>query len=95
MIVMTSKEIEEKYGMAAAELDALSTDAERGILHGEPRETVVGRPLKFGEQMRQVGFKEPARKAAAIDMRAEQLGMRRSGYLRHLVEQDFALAGIA
>ena len=95
MIVMTSKEIEEKYGMPAAEIEALADDAEKGILHGEVRDVVVGRPLMFGEQMRQVGFKEPVQKVAAIDMRAGQLGMRRSDYLRHLVDEDLKLAGIA
>lgn len=94
MIVMTSKELEEKYGMAVAELDALSKDAENGIFHGEVREVVVGRPLMFGEQMKQVGFKEPVRKVQAIEARAEQLGMKRSDYLRYLVDEDLKLAGI-
>lgn len=95
MIVMTSKEIEAKYGMTVAELNALSEDAEKGILHGEVRETVAGRPLKFGEEMKQVGFKEPVRKVAAIDARAKQLGMKRSDYLRQLVDRDLQMAGIA
>lgn len=96
MIVMTAKEVEEKLGMTVAELDALSEDAERGIFHGEPRgETIVGRPLKFGEKMRQIGFKEPEGKVVAIDMRANQLGMKRSDYLRHLVDKDLQLAGIS
>ena len=94
MIVMTSREIEEKYGMAAAELDALPRDAENGVFHGEVRETVAGRPLMFGEETKQVGFREPVRKIAAIDARADQLGMRRSDYLRHLVDQDLQLAGV-
>ncbi len=38
---MTSKEIEEKHGMAVAELDALSRDAENGVFHGEVREFLV------------------------------------------------------
>lgn len=95
MIVMTSKEIEVKYGMTVAELDALSEDAEKGILHGEVREMLAGRPLMFGEEMKQVGFKEPVRKIAAIDARARQLGMKRSDYLRHLVDKDLRAAGIA
>ena len=95
MIVMTSKEIEAKYGMTVAELDVLSEDAEKGILHGEIRETLAGRPLMFGEEMKQVGFKEPVRKVAAIDARAKQLGMKRSDYLRQLVDRDLQAAGIA
>lgn len=95
MIVMTSKEIETKYGMTAAELDTLSRDAEKGVLHGEVRETLAGRPLMFGEEMKQVGFKEPVKKVEAIDTRAKQLGMKRSDYLRHLVDKDLRMAGIA
>lgn len=55
---------------------------------------MVGRPLKFGETMRQVGFKEPEGKIDAIDRRADQLGMRRSDYLRYLVDEDLRLAGL-
>ncbi len=95
MVVMTSKEIEEEYGMSAKEIESLSEDAEKGILHGEVRETIAGRPLMFGEEMKQVGFKEPVRRIAAIDARAKQLGMKRSDYLRHLVEMDLSTAGIA
>lgn len=45
--------------------------------------------------MRQVGFKEPLRKVNAIDRRANQLGMKRSEYLRYLVDRDLEVAGIA
>ena len=45
--------------------------------------------------MKQVGFKEPLNKIAAIDARAAQLGMKRSDYLRHLVDEDLARAGVA
>jgi hypothetical protein len=45
--------------------------------------------------MRQVGFKEPESVVAAIDARAQQLGMKRSDYLRHLVDADLKAAGIA
>ena len=55
----------------------------------------MGRPLKFGQEMRQVGFKEPLSKVEAIDRRAAELGMRRSDYLRHLVDADLKLAGLA
>ncbi len=36
--------------------------------------------------------KEPESMIAAIDERAKQLGMRRSAYLRHLVDQDLRKA---
>lgn len=91
MKVMTAAEIEEKYGLEASELDTLARDAADGILHGEPRgDVVVGRPMKFGEEMRQVGFKEPLRKIDAIDRRAESLGLSRSDYIRSLIDRDLA-----
>ena len=49
----------------------------------------------FDEEMKQVGFKEPVNKILLIDIRAAQLGMKRSEYLRHLVDEDLKLAGIA
>ncbi len=54
-----------------------------------------GRRLLFGETMKQVGFKEPESVIAAIDVRCGQLGLKRSDYLRRLVEEDLKLAGIA
>ncbi len=51
--------------------------------------------MMFGEEMRQVGFKEPLSRVALIDARASQLGLKRSDYLRDLVEKDLAAAGLA
>lgn len=45
--------------------------------------------------MRQVGFKEPVRKIEVMDRRARQLGLRRSDYLRRLVDDDLRAAGLA
>lgn len=95
MKVMTSKEIEDRFGIDASQLDAWERDAADGVLHGEPRGAVVsGRPLLFGEETRQVGFREPISRIEEIDRRARQLGMRRSDYLRHLVDEDLAAAGV-
>ena len=94
--VMKSEEIEAKFGLPASQIAQWADDAEKGIYHGEPRgEVVRGRPLLFGEETRQVGFKEPLQKVALIDRRAGELGMRRSDYLRHLVDADLKLAGLA
>ena len=94
--VMKSKEIEAEFGIPAEQLGKWADDAEKGIYHGERRGGVVrGRPLLFGEETRQVGFKEPLSRVELIDRRAEQLGMKRSDYLRHLVDQDLSLAGIS
>lgn len=96
--VMTSEEIERELGIGAADIERWERDASRGVLPGEASGPVVygpGRPRMFGEEMRQVGFKEPARTVAAIDRRAGQLGMKRSEYLRHLVAKDLAGAGVS
>lgn len=79
------------------DIPAICENIEKGVFPGKDwsGEPMVGRPLKFGEKMKQVGFKEPLNKMAAIDARAEQLGMKRSDYLRHLVDEDLARAGVA
>lgn len=92
-VLMTPEELEAEYGMAASEVEALASDAEKGILHGEVRKVVMGRPLMFGEEMKQISFKEPVCKIDAIDMRASQLGMKRSDYLRYLIDEDLRLSG--
>lgn len=95
MKVVSDAEVERDYGISAEQLDAWDRDVCEGKLHGEPRGAVVrGRPLKFGQEMRQVGFKEPMSKVRAIDKRAAQLGMGRSDYLRHLVDEDLRTAGL-
>jgi hypothetical protein len=40
-------------------------------------------------------FKEPLSTIEAIDERAKSLGLKRSDYLRKLVDNDLAAAGIA
>lgn len=95
MRVLTAKEAEEKFGITSEQIDKWEEDISKGIFHGEPGEIVIGRPLMFGEEMKQVGFKEPLRKIEAIDKRAKQLGMKRSDYLRHLVDEDLRAAGMA
>lgn len=94
--VMSANELKEEYGIDPAELDKLEADAARGVLHGERRgEVVRGRPLAFGEETRQVGFREPVSKIEVIDRRAADLGLKRSDYLRRLVDEDLAQAGMA
>lgn len=95
MRVMTNGEIEESLGISAETLSEWERDAANGILHGEPRgEVIMGRPLLFGEETKQVGFREPVSTIERIDARARQLGMKRSDYLRHLVDTDLVAAGI-
>lgn len=102
MTVLTAEEVEKRFGYTLEQLDKMEADATAGVFHGEPSGPVVyapgygpGRPLMFDEEMKQVGFKEPVNKILLIDIRAAQLGMKRSEYLRHLVDEDLKLAGIA
>ena len=97
MKVLSAQEVEERFGITPEQLDQWEKDASDGIFHGEPSGPVVtgpGRPMKFGEEMRQVGFKEPLSRVALIDSRAAQLGLKRSDYLRELVDKDLAAAGL-
>lgn len=94
MKTISTSEVRDMFGIAPEQHDAWERDAADGVLHGTPRgEVVTGRPLLFGEETRQVGFREPVSRIEEIDRRARQLGMRRSEYLRHLVDADFTVAG--
>lgn len=54
-----------------------------------------GRGLRRLRRAPPKAFKEARGRVRAIDARAAQLGMRRSDYLRQLVENDLECAGIA
>ena len=85
----TAKELEEMFGVTAEQLDEWEKEAAQGEQVGE---IIVGRPLKFGEPLQFVGFKDTPQKVAAMDERASKLGMSRSDYLRSLVRKDLASA---
>ena len=92
----TDKEIEEMFGLTREDIEELAAPWEAGEIPGVPvGEVIVGRPLKFGEHLKLVGFKETEQKIERMDKRADSLGMKRSDYLRWLVERDLAAAGIA
>ncbi len=94
---MSAEEIEERFGITPEQLDQWEDDASKGIFHGEPSGPVVtgpGRPMMFGEEMRQVRFKEPLSRVELIDARAAQLGLKRPDYLRGLAEKDLAASGL-
>lgn len=89
----TAEDLEKAFGVSSAQLDEWERDAVNGKLPGQPvGEIEVGRPLKFGEPLKFVGFKETRREVEAMDRRATQLGMSRSDYLRSLVRKDIASA---
>ncbi len=92
----TDKEIEEMFGLTREDIEELAAPWEAGEIPGVPvGEVIVGRPLKFGEHLKLVGFKETQQKIERMDKRADSLGMKRSDYLRWLVDRDLAAAGIA
>ena len=75
----TDKEIEEMFGVTREEIEALAAPWDAGDVDGVPvGEVIVGRPLKFGEHLRLVGFKETEQKIERMDKRADSLGMKRS-----------------
>ena len=51
-----------------------------------------GRPPLLDEELQSVTFKDARSQVAAMDARAESLGMSRSSYLRFLVARDLATA---
>lgn len=70
------------------DLENIAEMFERGEWPEGESKVLVGRPLKFGEELHSVTFKMPARKIAAIDAKAKEQDMSRSDYLRHLVDKD-------
>ena len=87
--------INKRFGVTEEQLDEWAEACERGEYPGKPTgEIIVGRPLKFGEEMRPVTFKATDAKISAIDMRAAGLDMSRSDYLRWLVDQDLMTAAL-
>ena len=91
-MTISAEEAQKKYGITARRLDELEKMATEGILPGEPGEVTVGRPLKFGQRLKLVGYKETPDNIAAMDRRAASQGMSRSDYLRDLVHKDLATA---
>lgn len=89
----TDKEIEERFGLTRADIEELAAPWDAGEVPGEPMgEVIVGRPLKFGEELKIVGFKDTESTIDKMDRRASSLGMCRSDYLRWLVHEDLAAA---
>lgn len=94
---MNATELEKKFGVTAEDIEKWDSDAQQGILPGAPSGEMVtgpGRPMMFDAPMQQVSFKESSDTVEAMDRRADALGMRRSDYLRHLVENDLSCAGM-
>lgn len=91
-----AKELESMFDVTSEQIQQWDEMLVRGEVPGESTgDVIMGRPLKFDEPMKTIVFKEPEGRIAAIDSRAEDLGMRRSDYLRWLIEKDLATAGVA
>lgn len=91
----SAKELEDLFGVTAEQIEEWDEMMVGGELPGEPvGEVMVGRPLLFGVELKSVGFKETEEKIVAIDKRADSLGMKRSDYLRWLVDKDLASAAV-
>lgn len=87
----TPEELEKLFHITADDIERFSLPWEAGEVEGiAAGPIIVGRPLKFGEELRPIGFKETPRKIDAIDKRATALGMKRSDYLRWLVDKDLS-----
>ena len=94
---MKTEELEKMFNVTTEQLDVWERDASEGVLHGKPSGEVVfgpGRPSMFGEDTKQIGFREPLTKINMISLRAKNLGLRRSDYLRSLVDEDLLKAGM-
>jgi len=89
----SAEELESRFNITSQDIERLSAPWEAGEVVGEPRgEIIVGRPLKFGTELRPISFKETSLKISAIDRRAASLGMKRSDYLRWVVDKDLGTA---
>ena len=94
-MALTNEQIQERYGISPDTIEVIDEQAMRGVLPGEPGEISVGRPLKFGRELKKVTFKETPENIAAMDAAAEALGMTRSDYVRSVVRRDLAGAASA
>jgi len=93
MMDKKAAELEKMFDVTSEQLDVWEQAFARGELPGVAMgEIIVGRPLKFGETLQFVGFKDTPCKVKAMDERAAQLGMSRSDYLRNLVLKDLTTA---
>ena len=94
---MKTCELESMFNVTANEIAEWDEGACKGSLPGKPSKKVVygpGRPQLFGETMKQIGFREPVSKANIIEIRANTLGLKRSDYLRTLVDDDLRKVGL-
>ena len=78
---MTDAEILEKFGVTESQLDAWEEDVAQGVIHGEPRKIIVGRPKLTEEPLRAITVTLPSSMVDSIDKRSEN----RSAFIRKAV----------
>lgn len=92
----SAEELEQIFDVTSEQIQQWDEILVHGEIPGKSAgDVIMGRPFKFGEPMKTIVFKEPEGRIAAIDSRAEDLGMRRSDYLRWLIDRDLATVGVA
>lgn len=94
---MKTSELEKMFNVTPKELDTWEKNASRGVFDGKSSGKVIygpGRPMLFGESTKQIGFREPESKINIISRRAKTLGLKRSDYLRKLVDEDLRKVGM-
>ena len=86
-------ELEELFGITReriTELDAMMCAGELPGIQLGP--VVMERPQMYDEHTSTVSFKETDSKINLVNQRAERLGMKRSEYLRTLIDRDLTTA---
>lgn len=78
---MTEDEILKQFGVTDDQLEVWEEDATKGILHGKPREIVVGRPRLSDEPRRAVTITMPISMLDKIDKKSKN----RSSFIRDAV----------
>ena len=86
---MNKEELEKRFNVTKAQLDALAAPFERGEWP-EGRTTLLGRSRLAEEEIRTVTFKLPVSQIAALDGLAENAGLTRSEALREAVRRELA-----
>ena len=88
---MNREEINALLGMSEEDLDREAAEYENGTwnkdMFGKPQS---GRPPLYDSAMGTISFKEQKSKIQQINIRAAELKISRSDYMRRLVEKDLA-----
>ncbi len=88
---MDDRQLEAMFGISEEAIARRSEPYETG--DWKPGTTTpLGRPALYGSRMKSVTYRDTEDGVAAMDARAQSLGLSRSDYLRNLVRKDLATA---